>query len=118
MMNETGLDGGLLRGLVLAGGEGRRLQSYVQQLRGEALPKQYVNFVGRRSMLEHTFHRAEKLIPAEQIFTVVSRQHLAHAEVRRQLATRPQRDPYRATSQQGNRTGNLASADVHLQALS
>jgi mannose-1-phosphate guanylyltransferase len=29
------------------------------------------------------------LIPAEQILTVVSRQHLAHAEVRRQLAARP-----------------------------
>ena len=88
-MNATGLDGRLLRGLILAGGEGRRLQSYVRQLRGKELPKQYVNFVGRRSMLEQTFHRAEKLIPAEQIFTVVSRQHLAHAEVRRQLAGRP-----------------------------
>jgi mannose-1-phosphate guanylyltransferase len=89
MMNATGLDGRLLWGLVLAGGEGRRLQSYVQQLRGKELPKQYVNFVGRRSMLEHTFHRAEKLIPAEQILTVVSQQHLAYAEVRRQLAARP-----------------------------
>jgi mannose-1-phosphate guanylyltransferase len=89
MINVTGLDGTLLRGLVLAGGEGRRLQSYVQQLKGEELPKQYVNFVGRRSMLEHTFHRAEKLIPAEQIFTVVSRQHLAYAEARRQLSARP-----------------------------
>jgi mannose-1-phosphate guanylyltransferase len=65
------------------------LRSYVQQLRGEELPKQYVNFVGRRSMLEHTFHRAEKLIPAERILTVVSRPHLAYAEARRQLAARP-----------------------------
>ena len=32
--------------------------------------------LGRRSMLERTFHRAEKLIPAEQILTVVSRRHL------------------------------------------
>jgi mannose-1-phosphate guanylyltransferase len=71
MINATSLDGRLLCGLVLAGGEGRRLRSYVQQLRGEELPKQYVNFVGRRSMLEHTFHRAEKLIPANQILTVV-----------------------------------------------
>jgi mannose-1-phosphate guanylyltransferase len=55
MMNTTGLDDRLLRGLVLAGGDGRRLQAYVQQLRGEELPKQYINFVGRRSMLEHTF---------------------------------------------------------------
>jgi len=32
--------------------------------------------LGRRSMLERTFHRAEKLIPAEQILTVISRRHL------------------------------------------
>jgi mannose-1-phosphate guanylyltransferase len=89
MVNATGFDVTLLRGLVLAGGDGRRLQSYVQQFKGGELPKQYVNFVGRRSMLEHTFHRAESLIPAERIFTVISRQHLAHAEVRRQLASRP-----------------------------
>jgi mannose-1-phosphate guanylyltransferase len=89
MTNAKGLDGRLLWGVVLAGGEGRRLRSYVQQLRGEELPKQYVNFVGRRSMLEHTFHRAEKLIPAGRILTVVSRPHLAYAEARRQLAARP-----------------------------
>ena len=34
-------------------------------------------------------HRVEKLIPAGRILTVVSRPHLAHAEVRRQLAARP-----------------------------
>lgn len=88
MMDTTGIDR-LVHGLVLAAGDGRRLRSYVQQLRGEALPKQYVNFVGRRSMLEQTFHRAERLIPVDQVFTVVSRQHLEHAEVRRQLASRP-----------------------------
>ncbi len=78
-----------LWGLVLAGGEGKRLQSYVQELKGEELPKQYVNFIGRRSMLEHTFHRAEKLIPSEQILTIVARRHLEHSEVRRQLSSRP-----------------------------
>jgi len=85
----TGLDRSLLWGLVLAGGDGKRLQSYVQQLKGEQLPKQFVNFIGQRSMLEHTFHRAEKLIPSEQILTIVSKQHLEHVEVRRQLSSRP-----------------------------
>ncbi|MGH9818744.1 MAG: sugar phosphate nucleotidyltransferase, partial [Pyrinomonadaceae bacterium] len=47
-----------------------------------------VNIVGRRSMLEHTFHRADKLIAADQIFTVVSRDHLEYPEVRRQLVKR------------------------------
>ena len=40
-------------------------------------------------MLEHTFHRAEKLIPTRQILTVISRHHLSRAEVCRQLASRP-----------------------------
>jgi mannose-1-phosphate guanylyltransferase len=89
MLDTTKLDHALLWGLLLAAGDGKRLQEYVRQLKGEDLPKQYVNFVGQRSMLEHTFHRAEKLIPREQILTVVSRDHLASSEVRRQLSDRP-----------------------------
>jgi mannose-1-phosphate guanylyltransferase len=77
-----------LWGLVLAGGDGQRLQSYIRMIGGGDLPKQYVNLVGRRSMLEHTFARAEKLIPARQIVTIVSRQHLRHQAVRFQLARR------------------------------
>ena len=76
-------------GIILAAGEGKRVQPFVRRLRGDDLPKQYVNFIGTRSMLEHTFHRAETLIPAERIFTVVSRSHLSHPEVRWQLAGRP-----------------------------
>lgn len=78
-----------LWGLTLAAGDGRRLQPFVKQLRGEPLPKQFVNFTGRRSMLEHTFQRAEKLINRERLITIVSRHHLLHAEVRRQLGSRP-----------------------------
>jgi mannose-1-phosphate guanylyltransferase len=89
MMGTTNVDNRLLHGIVLAGGEGRRLELYVQEIKGEALPKQYINVIGRRSMLEHTFHRAEKLISKEQILTVVSRRHLLCAEVCRQLASRP-----------------------------
>jgi mannose-1-phosphate guanylyltransferase len=80
---------GSLWGLVLAAGEGSRLEGYVRELKGTALPKQYVNVIGRRSMLEHTFDRAERLIPASRILTIVSEQHLAYAEARRQIASRP-----------------------------
>src|SRR5512132_3939279 len=76
-------------GIVLAAGEGNRLCSFVKKLRGYALPKQYVNFIGTRSMLEHTFYRAQKMIPAERLFTVVSQSHLRHPEVARQLSSRP-----------------------------
>jgi mannose-1-phosphate guanylyltransferase len=75
-------------GLVLAGGEGKRLEDYVRQLRGESLPKQYVNFIGTRSMLEHTFDRAERLIPRQRILTIVSKHHLSLPDVRRQLSSR------------------------------
>ena len=76
-------------GIILAGGEGERLRPFIRQLRGGLLPKQYVNFIGTRSMLEHTFHRTEKLIPPERLFTVVSRNHLSYPEVRQQLSSRP-----------------------------
>ena len=75
-------------GIILAAGDGKRLQDFVHKLRGDSLPKQYVTFLGTRSMLEHTFHRAEKLIPAERLFTVVDRRHLNHSDVRQQLRNR------------------------------
>jgi len=52
-------------GIVLAGGEGNRLKHFIYQLRGSPVPKQYINFIGTRSMLEHTLDRAERLIPHE-----------------------------------------------------
>jgi mannose-1-phosphate guanylyltransferase len=76
-------------GIVLAGGEGQRLQPFVYRLKGVNLPKQYVNFVGSRSMLEMTFERTEKLIFPDHLFTVVNRGHLQFPEVRRQLSSRP-----------------------------
>jgi mannose-1-phosphate guanylyltransferase len=76
-------------GIILAGGDGMRMREFVQRLRGDDLPKQYVDIIGTRSMLEHTFQRAEKLIPAQRLFTVVAREHLNFDEVRAQLAWRP-----------------------------
>jgi len=76
-------------GIVLAAGDGTRLRSYVRSLRGRSLPKQYVAFIGTRSMLEHTYARVERTLPPLRIFTVVGRGHLRHAEARRQLISRP-----------------------------
>jgi mannose-1-phosphate guanylyltransferase len=88
MNDRASLSQANLWGLVLAGGEGRRLEAYVQQVRGESLPKQYVNFIGTRSMIEHTFERAERLIPRQRILTIVTQHHLSLPEVRRQLSDR------------------------------
>ena len=40
-------------------------------------------------MLEHAFRRAQKLIAAERLVTVVSDRHLENVEVRRQLSRQP-----------------------------
>ncbi len=76
--------------LVLAGGEGKRLQPFIKSLGKGNLPKQYVNFLGTRSMLQHTWQRAEKLIPSQRVVTVITQSHLRHPEVRRQVSSRPQ----------------------------
>ena len=76
-------------GIVLAAGDGSRLRPLVKRLHGKPLPKQYVSFVGSRSMLEHTFSRAERVIPPRRLFTVVAREHLRHPEARAQLRSRP-----------------------------
>ena len=80
---------GIRCGIVLSAGHGTRMRDFVHQLRGHDLPKQYVNFVGRRSMLEHTFDRAEKLISAERLYVVIAREHLEFSEVSRQIGSRP-----------------------------
>ena len=80
---------GIRCGIVLSAGNGTRLRELVHQRRGDDLPKQYINFVGSRSMLEHTYDRAQRSIPARQLFTVVAEEHLKYQEVRRQLASSP-----------------------------
>lgn len=87
-MNQSDIHSSERCGIVLAAGEGKRLQGLIARLRGDALPKQYVSLIGRRSMLEHTIARAETVIEADRLFTVVSGAHLHYPEVRRQLSSR------------------------------
>jgi mannose-1-phosphate guanylyltransferase len=61
--------------IVLAGGEGTRLLSYVEQRFGEARPKQYCAFEGPRSMLQQTVDRAARLAAPERTVTVVAASH-------------------------------------------
>jgi mannose-1-phosphate guanylyltransferase len=80
---------GLICGIVLAGGEGKRLQPFIKSLGKGTLPKQYVNLIGTHSMLEHTLRRAEKLIPSERVLTVITEAHLRYPEVKEQCSNRP-----------------------------
>lgn len=72
-------------GIILAAGDGTRLRPMVRRLRGDALPKQYVRFDGRSSMLEQAVERTATLIPEDRLFTVVGRHHLAFHDAREQL---------------------------------
>jgi mannose-1-phosphate guanylyltransferase len=64
-----------LWGIVLAGGEGKRLQEFIHKRYGVDRPKQYSAIIGKRSMLRHTLDRVEKIIPAKQLQIVVARKH-------------------------------------------
>lgn len=76
-----------LWGIILAGGEGRRLQPFIRSHLGSGRPKQYCALLGTRSMLRHTIARAERLIPPQRLLTVVTRHHLSYA--REELRDRP-----------------------------
>ncbi len=79
----------LLYGVVLAARDDRGLAQFIRKLRGDDLPKPFVRFIGKRSMLEHTIARAEKLIAPERLFVSVGREQMKRPEVRRQIARRP-----------------------------
>lgn len=65
--------------IILAGGEGTRVRSFVQRWLGRPRPKQFCTFVGSRSLLQHTLDRAASLTPAAQSVLVVSRAHCQEA---------------------------------------
>lgn len=57
--------------IVLAAGEGTRLQRITQQLYGEPLPKQFAVLKGERSLLQETVARFEPIAPARRTVVVV-----------------------------------------------
>lgn len=77
-----------LWGIVLAGGEGTRIDQFVRSRYGLRSPKQYIAFTGKRSMLQHTLDRVGKLIPPERTLTVVNPNHIK--EIKTQLSRGPE----------------------------
>src|SRR5437016_11546714 len=78
---------GRLWALVLAGGDGTRLQALTRLIAGAPIPKQYCRIVGDRSLLETTLARIAPLVPPERTLAIVNRGHLRLA--RPQLAAMP-----------------------------
>lgn len=67
--------------IVLAGGDGERLRSWVAERLGRPKPKQYCAFVGTRSMFQHTLDRAVELAGPRRTVTVVGRNHYPEARL-------------------------------------
>jgi mannose-1-phosphate guanylyltransferase len=58
--------------VVLAGGDGRRLEAFIRTALGATRPKQFCRIIGQRSMLQHTWDRARRLAPAHRVVTVIT----------------------------------------------
>ena len=62
--------------LVLAGGDGTRLQALTRRITGIPMPKQYCRILGNRSLLETTLDRIAPVVPARRTLAIVNRAHL------------------------------------------
>ncbi len=65
--------------LVLAGGDGTRLQGLTRTIAGTPIPKQYCRLLGNHSLLEVTLLRTRHLAPRTRTVVVVNRNHLGIA---------------------------------------
>ena len=66
--------------IVLAGGEGTRVRSFLKQVCGGSGLKQFSTIIGERSMLRCTLDRIGRRIPAERTLIVVGSHHRAEVE--------------------------------------
>ena len=64
-------------GVILAGGDGTRLQQLTRLICGDDRPKQFCPLVGKDTLLEQTRKRAERSIPWEQILFPLTKSHRA-----------------------------------------
>jgi len=62
--------------LLLAGGDGRRLQDLTSEITGIPIPKQYCRLLQGSSMLEATISRASLFADPDRISVIINRNHL------------------------------------------
>lgn len=61
--------------LILAGGEGARLQDLTRSIAGDVRPKQFCRLFGGKTLLRQTYDRIDPLFPRDQKLFVVTRTH-------------------------------------------
>jgi mannose-1-phosphate guanylyltransferase len=62
-------------GVILAGGDGTRLQGLTRIISGDDRPKQFCALLGKETLLQQACRRAAKSIPAERTIVALSRSH-------------------------------------------
>ena len=62
-------------GVLLAGGDGTRLQSRTTRIEGDTRPKQFCRMLGNETLLTQTRRRISPLFGSDKMITVVTKQH-------------------------------------------
>jgi mannose-1-phosphate guanylyltransferase len=92
-------------GLVLAGGEGRRLQALTTDRKGAAIPKQFCSLRGGNTLVQDAIARVQRCVEPDSIVTIVSRAHRRHWT--RDLAEQPSANIVEQPSLRGTAAGIL-----------
>jgi mannose-1-phosphate guanylyltransferase len=64
--------------IVLAAGEGTRLATLTTSDHGYTVPKQFCSLNEGPSLLQQALHRAQRIVPWQQVCAIVARQHERH----------------------------------------
>lgn len=67
-------------GLILAGGDGTRLQGLTRMISGDDRPKQFCRVMGSQTLLEQAMSRAARSISPEQTMVALTRKHAHYYE--------------------------------------
>jgi len=92
-------------GVLLAGGDGTRLQSLTTRIEGDTRPKQFCRMLGDETLVTQTRRRISPLFDSDKMITIVTKQHKEFYS--RELDDWPQT---RAVVQPANRGTGVALA--------
>ena len=64
-------------GVILAGGDGKRLLPLTRRITGDDRPKQFCSVMGEETLLQQTRRRISTLVPSQRTLLVLTRKHAA-----------------------------------------
>ena len=75
--------------LLMAGGDGTRLQELTRKIAGVPIPKQYCRLLNNSSLLEATLARTQLFTPPDRISVIINRNHIDLAMEQVNILPRP-----------------------------